>query len=599
MASKTLLSKLKIAKDTTANWQSNDPILLNGELGLELTTTGDIRIKTGDGSTSWNNLKYTYDYRTWIGDTNTYNSDKASGKITDSTICIITDDNISGIDNYVVSVNGKSGNVVLGLDDIASQTDYVKSINGKTGEATLTLSDIAQPTQYVLSVNGSTGSVTIDAFLKSGPELSYSSNTLTINGNLKVASNLSITSSTSYNSISNSGLGLELHCPNGYIRLYGNSTQELKYNDDIVLTSANYNEYSLPLTGGTLTGQLTAPTLRLTSTSDAGLSSTEHALQIGPTSGSNLVIDNNEIMSRSNGSASALSLNFDGGDVYIGGVDESIINLRGKLNLSHCEINTPNITYSASDNSSRHIITVVEPTSTTPTNTGVAVKLGGGQGTIIAGGECGYVALNDSDINIGDSEQLFLMADSNIRLFTNANVYANRHVWIMNAIPTFYIEGSSTTGKGNIGANGNRWASVHASTVYSNGSAVSTSDERLKKNINPLGNKMSSKDFIMALNPVEYKYKASIGTSGRKHYGFIAQEVKSIIESQDLGDLGIYTESPIDESKDLKDCTYDDVELGLRYEEFIAPIVKLLQEQQSTIDKLSDRLAYLEDKFSN
>jgi hypothetical protein len=58
--------------------------------------------------------------------------------------------------------------------------------------------------------------------------------------------------------------------------------------------------------------------LRLTNGSDASLTSTLHAFQIGASSGQNLIIDNNEIVSRSNGGASVLYLQNDGGDVMLG-----------------------------------------------------------------------------------------------------------------------------------------------------------------------------------------------------------------------------------------------------------------------------------------
>ena len=60
--------------------------------------------------------------------------------------------------------------------------------------------------------------------------------------------------------------------------------------------------------------------LVLTATDDASLSSTLHALQIGPTGGGNLIFDGNEIMARNNGAAAPLYVNFDGGSVNLGGV---------------------------------------------------------------------------------------------------------------------------------------------------------------------------------------------------------------------------------------------------------------------------------------
>jgi hypothetical protein len=61
-----------------------------------------------------------------------------------------------------------------------------------------------------------------------------------------------------------------------------------------------------------------ATTLRLTSTAEATSSSTDHALQIGPSDGVNLRIDQNEISRFNNGEAATLLLNPDGGDVIVG-----------------------------------------------------------------------------------------------------------------------------------------------------------------------------------------------------------------------------------------------------------------------------------------
>jgi Zn/Cd-binding protein ZinT len=47
--------RIKIRRDVSTNWQSVNPILEEGELGLELDTN---RIKVGDGKTPWNELPY-------------------------------------------------------------------------------------------------------------------------------------------------------------------------------------------------------------------------------------------------------------------------------------------------------------------------------------------------------------------------------------------------------------------------------------------------------------------------------------------------------------------------------------------------------------
>ena len=88
------------------------------------------------------------------------------------------------------------------------------------------------------------------------------------------------------------------------------------------------------LASPTFTGTPTAPIIRLTATTDANLSSTGHAFQIGASNSTNLVIDNNEILARENGAASFLGLNIEGGTVEIGN-SSSTVTLSGRLNATH------------------------------------------------------------------------------------------------------------------------------------------------------------------------------------------------------------------------------------------------------------------------
>jgi hypothetical protein len=81
--------------------------------------------------------------------------------------------------------------------------------------------------------------------------------------------------------------------------------------------------------------------LWLTNTTDLSLSSINHALMIGPPSGLNLGMDNNEIMARSNGATSTLFLNNDGGLVQVGGggLTTSGTLTAGAANTANVEIN--------------------------------------------------------------------------------------------------------------------------------------------------------------------------------------------------------------------------------------------------------------------
>lgn len=118
-----------------------------------------------------------------------------------------------------------------------------------------------------------------------------------------------------------------------------------------------------------------------------------------------------------------------------------------------------------------------------------------------------------------------------------------------------------------------KWGNVYATT-----GTIQTSDKNFKKDIVSI-NEDEAKNFIMKLNPVEYKFID--GTSGRTHLGFIAQEVEDILTEMDMTstDFGGLC-------KDLKEGSENEYLYGLRYEEFIAPLIKMVQIQQAEINEL-------------
>lgn len=58
----TFSKRIQLRRDTDANWAAANPVLLEGELGIEIDASRN-RIKIGDGSTAWNDLPYFLDAR--------------------------------------------------------------------------------------------------------------------------------------------------------------------------------------------------------------------------------------------------------------------------------------------------------------------------------------------------------------------------------------------------------------------------------------------------------------------------------------------------------------------------------------------------------
>lgn len=50
-----MADRIKQRRDTKDNWNTSNPVLLDGEIGIETDTR---KMKFGDGSNHWNNLKY-------------------------------------------------------------------------------------------------------------------------------------------------------------------------------------------------------------------------------------------------------------------------------------------------------------------------------------------------------------------------------------------------------------------------------------------------------------------------------------------------------------------------------------------------------------
>lgn len=146
----------------------------------------------------------------------------------------------------------------------------------------------------------------------------------------------------------------------------------------------------------------------------------------------------------------------------------------------------------------------------------------------------------------------------------------------------------------NLGSSSYLWNTVYATNTSTQ------SDRKDKRDIQALEKAL---EFIMQLKPVQYKFKNSTTAKGRTHYGFIAQDV-ALIASDLAENLSLVKASHVIQNKDgsYEDGYYDgskdipDTELkwSLDYNQFIAPLVAVVQEQQKKITDLEERMKKLE-----
>ena len=140
-----------------------------------------------------------------------------------------------------------------------------------------------------------------------------------------------------------------------------------------------------------------------------------------------------------------------------------------------------------------------------------------------------------------------------------------------------------------LGTSSHRWKQVYAVDT-----SINTSD---RKNKDVAGEIDFAEDLIMSLRPIDYYWKD--GDHRRKRMGFVAQEVSDSCKEMGLN-LSLYTASYIvgDEDGEVPEVPYygEDVDdsllnWGLSSEQLIAPIVKVIQNQQQRIEALEQWLS--------
>jgi len=108
MATNTVRVSLQIRHDEKADWESRNPTLIAGELGLEADT---LLVKVGDGIRDWTHLPYLNRFDT------TYFSKTSAGDIT------LLPSWVEKINNLIAQAGGDAKLVIT--DDPVEETDPV------------------------------------------------------------------------------------------------------------------------------------------------------------------------------------------------------------------------------------------------------------------------------------------------------------------------------------------------------------------------------------------------------------------------------------------------------------------------------------------
>ena len=145
--------------------------------------------------------------------------------------------------------------------------------------------------------------------------------------------------------------------------------------------------------------------------------------------------------------------------------------------------------------------------------------------------------------------------------------------------------GNVTPGGDNVGKLGDtslRWHSVYAVNA-----TIQTSDRNEKTEIEE--NKLGL-DFINALKTKSYKFREN--NFGGTHYGLLAQDIEDVL---DQFNIKVNEYAPVTKDKIIDENKNERYRYGLSYTEFLAPIIKSVQELSAKNDALETKIKALED----
>ena len=129
--------------DTTENWNSNNPVLLDGEIGIEKLVDGTKKIKIGNGTDNWNSLSYSLDtegiYLPLSGGTLDDNATVIMKDTTSRAVLMGSEIRLSDTENYLNEVAIHNNEIVVTDNDTGdkkkkSHKKHEKKNKGKSKE---------------------------------------------------------------------------------------------------------------------------------------------------------------------------------------------------------------------------------------------------------------------------------------------------------------------------------------------------------------------------------------------------------------------------------------------------------------------------------
>jgi hypothetical protein len=144
MLNKEFNARIKQKRDTSANWEARNPVILNGEIILVDTNAGELRAKIGDGTKTYTQLPFSDEALRSLINTNKVTVDSA-----------LSSTSTNPVQNKVVNAAISNLNTLVGDTSVSSQIETAAASKLDAADATwVQIYDSGTITSEVNSIAG-------------------------------------------------------------------------------------------------------------------------------------------------------------------------------------------------------------------------------------------------------------------------------------------------------------------------------------------------------------------------------------------------------------------------------------------------------------
>jgi chromosome segregation ATPase len=134
------IKRIQIRRGTTQEWEDVNPVLSDGEFGLEYFDDGSRKLKLGDGILQWNDLDYFIDKQYLLDLISEISNTEQDERIND--LDILTQSIVNSIAEIDTALDTNTGNISSLLENDASQESRLDLMESNSQDLTAGVEDI-------------------------------------------------------------------------------------------------------------------------------------------------------------------------------------------------------------------------------------------------------------------------------------------------------------------------------------------------------------------------------------------------------------------------------------------------------------------------